>query len=224
MASWPLNWRFGAATGALSGWVEVRRDRYEAYAAERAGARPEGKGRDYFDDLGFYASRLEHNQFARYEDGPDAELYPVETEFFWEWDRDESRQRYRELRNASQHAQRQALYMTGLVVVNHLVAAIHAARVASADQAQTGFAPKVVVGPSGSGFLLSAAFLLMACFFLRVALAVWMLSLPLAAAAEERICGTRWLDQHRASFPTQLSDSTELAAKAVGASQELGPH
>ena len=56
----------------------------------------------------------------------------------------------------------------------------------------------------------------MACFFPRVALAAWMLSLPLAAAAEERICGTRWLEQHRASFPAP-------AAKAVGTSQELGP-
>ena len=136
-------------------WLgEVRRDQYQAYAAERAGARPEGKGRDYFDDLGFYASRLEHNQFARYEDGPEAALYPVETDFFWEWDRDESRLRYRELRNASQYAQRQALYMTGLVVVNHLVSAIHAARVASAEQAQTGFAPKVAVGPRGAAFFL----------------------------------------------------------------------
>ena len=56
----------------------------------------------------------------------------------------------------------------------------------------------------------------MACFFPRVALAAVLLSLPLAAAAEERICGTRWLEQHRASFPAP-------AAKAVGASQELGP-
>ncbi len=136
-------------------WLgQVRRDRYEAYAAERAGARPEGKRDDYFDDLGFYASRLEHNQFARYEDGPDAELYPVEAAFFWEWDRDESRLRYRELRNASQHAQRQALYMTGLVVVNHLVSAIHAARVADTDQAQTGFVPKVAVRPGGTAFFL----------------------------------------------------------------------
>ena len=96
-------------------WLgEVRRDRYEAYAAERAGARPEGKGRDYFDDLGFYASRLQHNQFARYEDGPEAALYPVEADFFWEWDRDESRLHYRELRNASRHAQRQALYVNGI--------------------------------------------------------------------------------------------------------------
>ncbi len=56
----------------------------------------------------------------------------------------------------------------------------------------------------------------MACFFPRVALAAWMLSLPLTVAAEERICGTRWLEQHRASFPAP-------APKAVGASQELGP-
>ena len=58
----------------------------------------------------------------------------------------------------------------------------------------------------------------MACFFLQIALAAVLLSLPLVAAAEERICGTRWLEQHRASFP-----KTEPAAKAVGASQELGP-
>ena len=56
----------------------------------------------------------------------------------------------------------------------------------------------------------------MVCFFPRVILAAWMLSLPLAAAAEERICGTRWLEQHRASFPAP-------AAKAVGVSQDLGP-
>ncbi|MCE2448855.1 MAG: T9SS type A sorting domain-containing protein [Candidatus Latescibacteria bacterium] len=56
----------------------------------------------------------------------------------------------------------------------------------------------------------------MVCFFSRVALAAWMLLLPLAVAAEERICGTRWLEQHRASFPA-------AASKAVGASQEVGP-
>ncbi len=56
----------------------------------------------------------------------------------------------------------------------------------------------------------------MACFFPRVALAAWMLLLPLVVAAEERICGTRWLEQHRTSFPA-------VAPKAVGASQEAGP-
>ena len=56
----------------------------------------------------------------------------------------------------------------------------------------------------------------MTSFFPRVALAAWMLLLPLVVAAEERICGTRWLEQHRASF-------SAVAPKAVGASQEAGP-
>ena len=56
----------------------------------------------------------------------------------------------------------------------------------------------------------------MAGLFPRVAWAAWLLALPLVAAAEERICGTRWLDQHRASFPAP-------AAKAGRASQEIGP-
>ncbi len=107
---------------------EVRTDRFQAYAAEHAGARPDGKERGYLDDLGFYESRLAHNQFALYQDGPKAQLYPTGADFFWEWDRDASRERYRDLRNSSESAKRQALYATGMVVANHLVAAIHAAR------------------------------------------------------------------------------------------------
>ena len=112
---------------------EVRRDQYRAFAAAHADARPQGKDGEYFDDLGFYQSRLEHNQFARYEDGPVAAIYPLGRDFFWEWDRQASRERYRQLRNSTAGAGRQALFMTGLVAVNHLFAAIHAARTASGE-------------------------------------------------------------------------------------------
>ncbi len=56
----------------------------------------------------------------------------------------------------------------------------------------------------------------MASFVSQAALATWLLALPLAVAAQERMCGTRWLDQHRASFPAP-------AAKAGDARQERGP-
>ena len=112
---------------------EVRRDQYRAFAAAHADARPQGKDGEYFDDLGFYQSRLEHNQFARYEDGPEAAIYPLGRDFFWEWDRQASRELYRQLRNSTAGAGRQALFMTGLVAVNHLFAAIHAARTASGE-------------------------------------------------------------------------------------------
>ncbi len=120
---------------------DIRATHFRAFAADHARARTAGKNETYYDDLGFYESRLQHNRFALYRDGPEAKLYPDSPEFFWEWDREGTRQRYRELRNSSETAARQALFTTGLVVVNHLVAAIHAARVVKRDDEGRAAAP-----------------------------------------------------------------------------------
>lgn len=117
-----------AGYAGLWGVYGIRRDTYRTYATTHAGAQTSGKTGEYFDDLGFYASHHQHNQFASVDDGPRAELYPSTPEFSWEWDVDSSRERYRDLRNSAETMQRNALYMTGFVVVNHLVAAVHAAR------------------------------------------------------------------------------------------------
>lgn len=117
-----------ASYAGLRGVYGIRRDTYLTYAATHAGARTSGKSNVYLDDLGFYASQHQHNQFARVDDGPRAELYADTPEFSWEWDADSSRERYRELRNSAQTMERNALYVTGFIVVNHLVSAVHAAR------------------------------------------------------------------------------------------------
>ena len=65
-------------------------------------------------------------------------LYDNTAQFSWEWDDDSSRERYRELRNAAQTMERNALYVTGFVVVNHLFAAVHAARMDRDVGASTG--------------------------------------------------------------------------------------
>ena len=114
----------------LRGLEQVRQTQYESYAAEHAGARPAGKDSEYFDDLGFYQSRLQHDQYALHDEGPTAQLYPAGPEYAWEWDNEGSRQRYRQLRNSSASAGRQALYTTGLVVANRVIAAVHASRLA----------------------------------------------------------------------------------------------
>ena len=121
-----------AASLGMRGVESIRRDTYRTYAATHASAVPSGgKERQYFDDLGFYDSRSAHNQLALIEDGPDAELYPEAAEFFWEWDATSSRERFRELRNSAQTADRQALFVTGIILANHLVSAIHAGRAGS---------------------------------------------------------------------------------------------
>ena len=129
----------------------VRREHYRTFAADHAGARPQGKNRQYFDDLGFYDSRLEHNQFARREDGAVAQLYADGTEFDWQWEDEVSRRQYRILRNDSESAGRQALFTTGLMVVNHLAAAIHAVRIArQAKVSAAGTGPDSAAGDTRS--------------------------------------------------------------------------
>ena len=140
---------------------EIRRDHYRAFAAGHAHARPQGKDGQYFDDLGFYGSRLQHNQTTRRADGLNAELYPDTPDYFWEWDREESRQRYRDLRNDSKNARRQALYLTGLVVANHLFAAMHAVRGIAQDQhpgAQTRIEVELVALGTHLGVVLRKSF------------------------------------------------------------------
>ena len=95
---------------------------------------------------------MQHNQFALYDDGPAAVLYADAPEFFWEWDAEESRMRYRQLRNASQTAKRQALFTTGLVVANHLISAIHAARGVEASEQASERRWDVGVSRVASGF------------------------------------------------------------------------
>jgi|GEM_PF-867222 len=132
--------RFIATEGALwagytglSSIARIRRDTYRTYATAHSGAQTSGKSKQYFDDLGFYNNHHEHNQFASVDDGPRATLYANTPEFSWEWDKDSSRERYRELRNATQSMERNALYMTGFVVINHLFSAIHAGRMDRGD-------------------------------------------------------------------------------------------
>jgi hypothetical protein len=114
--------------------ADIRRDNFRSYASEHAGAVTRGKGDLFYDDLGFYQSVQQHNAFARRAEGPTAQLYAEGSDFFWEWDTDASRQRYRKLRNSSEASERGALFTTGLVVVNHLLSAVHAARVARSSE------------------------------------------------------------------------------------------
>ncbi len=131
-------WFLAAEAGLWGGYWGSRRlaaaraDEYRTYAAVHAGARPAGKDDEFWADLGFYASVRDHNLYAAYRDGPNAVLYPLTSEFFWEWESQAARQEYRRLRNGSESARRQALYCAGAAAVNHVLAAVEAARGARA--------------------------------------------------------------------------------------------
>ena len=99
---------------------------YKVYAAEHAKVDLDGKSDDFFDELAFYDSREQYNQFAPLYHRGEKEPYPENDFWNWEWDSRESRYYYRDLKNRSKSASRKALYMVGLSIVNRIVSVVDA--------------------------------------------------------------------------------------------------
>jgi hypothetical protein len=104
-------------------WLE---DDYRVYAASRAKANLQGKSDGFFDQLAFYDSRDQYNQFALLYYRGERQPYPEDDFWYWAWDSRESRAHYRDLKNRSKDASRRALYMAGLSLVNRIVSVVDA--------------------------------------------------------------------------------------------------
>jgi hypothetical protein len=101
---------------------------YKGYSALHAGVDLDGKNDNFFEDITYYDKRDEYNQFARLYNGDQAIIYPENDFWNWEWDSQDSKGRYRELRNQSKSAYRRALYMVGLAALNRVVSVLDAVR------------------------------------------------------------------------------------------------
>jgi len=99
---------------------------YKVYAASHAKVNLEGKSDDFFDQLSFYDSRDQYNQFAPLYHRGDKQPYPEDDLWNWEWDSRDSRYYYRDLKNRSKNATRNALYLVGLSIVNRIVSVVDA--------------------------------------------------------------------------------------------------
>ena len=104
-------------------WLE---DDYRVYAAARAKANLQEKSDGFFDQLAFYDSRDQYNQFALLYYRGERQPYPEDDFWYWAWDSRESRAHYRDLKNRSKDASRRALYMVGLSLVNRIVSVVDA--------------------------------------------------------------------------------------------------
>ena len=101
---------------------------YKGFAALHAGVDLEGKSDEYFENMTYYDSRDEYNQFAKLYHGDNAMIYPENDFWNWEWDNQHSKSHFRKLRNQSKSAYRKALFMVGLAALNRIVSVLDAAR------------------------------------------------------------------------------------------------
>jgi hypothetical protein len=108
-----------------SDWKE---EDYQLFAAAHAGVDPSGKSVDYYEDISLYMTMEDYNRQQLLDFREEADLYSGSD--FWEWDEDRSRQKFDSILRASSNARDDAVIVTGLGLLNHLLSAVDAARTA----------------------------------------------------------------------------------------------
>ncbi|MCP4632641.1 MAG: hypothetical protein GY855_06920 [candidate division Zixibacteria bacterium] len=125
---------FGTEAAIWSGyfafkvWGNWKEDEYKSYAAEHASANVKDKDVKFFERMQFYESRDWFNIIEGLRFG---EAYPYTDFYYWHWDNDQSWKKYRDIRNSSRQADRNADFMVGVALLNRVVSFVDALRLAS---------------------------------------------------------------------------------------------
>ena len=119
-----LSWLGFAAFKIYGNWKE---DDYIEFAAEKANAQLEGKDDAFIDLVGFYESLDQYNTLGRVSDRERPFLLDT-PENHWYWESETDQRAFRDLKNESRSAYRNADFMLGVLVFNRLVSIIDAVR------------------------------------------------------------------------------------------------
>src|ERR1035437_786680 len=119
-------WGTYIGMNAYSGW---QKNRYHSFAASNGGVNVAGKSDDYYTNIGIYTDINEYNDdMAR--NGDFNKMYNTEQNY-WKWTGSD-RKTYRTMWTASEQAHNNLRFVVGALVLNRVVSAINAARIAAA--------------------------------------------------------------------------------------------
>lgn len=104
-------------------------ENYKAFAGDHAMADLAGKNSKYFVDIGNFLDIYDYNH-KKLVDGYTELVYPENRVFFWQWDSDNSRSRFRKMRIDADATRNRAVYFGAGIFINHMISAIHATLVA----------------------------------------------------------------------------------------------
>jgi len=104
-----------------------RRNDFIDYAAIHANAQLEGKSEEFLAWVGFYESIRDFNNLGRAWD-PQRPYLPDTPENHWQWNSQDERQTYRDIRNRSKEAYRRSDFMIGVAVLDRIVSIVDAVR------------------------------------------------------------------------------------------------
>lgn len=100
------------------------------FASRNAGVKLAGQDDKYFVDIGNYADIYWYNE-RKLQDRQDDKLYDPASTYFWQWNNEASRQKYRNIRIKSDEVFNSRQFIVGAILANHIVSAINAGMLAS---------------------------------------------------------------------------------------------
>jgi hypothetical protein len=109
--------------------VNMQTTDFQNYAVQHAGVNPDGKDKDYWINIGYYNTIYDYNEEKRRDRDIDA-IYEENASNVWYWDSKDNRYYYAVKRAETREMEGRAIYYMGAIVLNHLVSAINAIRVA----------------------------------------------------------------------------------------------
>jgi hypothetical protein len=115
--------------------VVNREEDYQNFAIQHAAINRQGKGDQYWIDIGKYETIFQHNEQRRRERDLEG-IYEENAINYWRWDSDANRLFYDKQRIETREIERNEVFIVGAIVLNHLVSAINALRLAKAYNKQ----------------------------------------------------------------------------------------
>ncbi len=137
---------------------EAEERKYTAYAADHAGVDVNGKGHEFWVDIGNYSNRDAYNEeHLRFREND--ELYSLDTEWNWSWDDASHRSKFEGMRIRGDRLAKATSFLVGGVVLNHVISAIDAAYLQNIQKESTvSIIPKVDLETHSSSISLSIRF------------------------------------------------------------------
>jgi hypothetical protein len=100
-----------------------RKEDYKTYAATHAGVDLDGKSDSYFVDVGNYDSIHDYNA-AKLRQRNLADYYRDIEANFWQWESQQQREKFDQLRISADRADNQSLFVIGAIFANHILSAL----------------------------------------------------------------------------------------------------
>lgn len=117
-----LLWTGFAGFTSYNHW---RKQDYRAFAATHAGVDLKDKSGSYFIDLEVYNSIYDYNA-AILRDRNLRDYYQDVEQYYWQWDSETNRKKFRDLRISADEAYNRSLFAIAAIVANHIISAIDA--------------------------------------------------------------------------------------------------